>query len=340
MAGAVLARELSAGSVTFSLAEECDDAGIRALLRNNPMRGRISISLEREPNYFADADWPGQTKQTIIARETGRIVCVGACTAQNRFANGVSRRVGYLGGLRLDESCAGRFDILRRGYEFFRELQEDDPADFYFTSIASDNERARRFLQRGFKGMPKYEFVGEFVTLVLSTRRWSRRLDYGQNNDEPKQFAPCWGADELSKLKGFGFHQISAGAGVWDQRAFKQTVVRDYASPIRQMRGAINLLNWVTGAPTLPPVGKQLSMAFGFGVAAANVDALIREARRLGAKMLITGFDARDSRLDVIRKEFRCREYRSRIYVVRWPGIGAGVDDLDGRLLGPEVALL
>lgn len=334
MAGAVLARELSAGSVTFSLAEQSDDAGIRALLRNNPVRGRISISLEREPNYFADADTAGQLKQTIVAREAGRIVCVGACTALNRFVNGAARRVGYLGGLRLDDSCAGRFDILRRGYEFFRELQEDEPADFYFTSIASDNERARRFLQRGFKGMPKYEFVGEFVTLVVSTRRSPMKLDCVSNDAGPSQFAPCWNVED------FGFQEIATGAGVWDQRAYKQTVVSGYETPIRRMRWVINLFNGLIGAPKLPRIGEQLSMAFGVGASGRNVGALVRETRRIGVEMLVVGFDARDPVLDIIRKKFRCREYRNRIYVVRWPGIGACADDLDGRLLGPEVALL
>jgi hypothetical protein len=334
MAGAVLARELSAGNVTFSVAEQSDDAAIRALLRNNPMRGRISISLEREPNYFADANTDGQVKQTIVAREAESIVCVGAYTVQNRFVNGVSRRVGYLGGLRLDEACAGRFDILRRGYEFFRELQADDPADFYFTSIASDNERARRFLQRGFKGMPKYEFVGEFVTLILSTRRSSRQLDCAASHDGPRQFTPGWSGKEL------GFHEISAGAGVWDQRAYKQTIVRDYDPAIRRLRWMINLFNRVTGAPRLPRIGEQLSMAFGVGATGHNLGELVSEARGIGVEMLVVGFDANDPILDIVRKNLKCREYRSRMYVVHWPGTGAGATDLDGRLLGPEVALL
>ncbi|HUS34522.1 MAG TPA: hypothetical protein VM680_04140 [Verrucomicrobiae bacterium] len=316
------------------MAEQSDDAEIRVLLRNNPMRGRVSISLEREPNYFADADILGDSKQTIVARENSRLVCVGSSSVRNRFVNGVSRRVDYLGGLRLDESCAGRFDILRRGYEFFRELQEDDPADFYFTSIASDNERARRFLQRGFKGMPKYEFVGEFVTLVLSTRRSSRQIDCTANDYGRRQFAPCWSREEL------GFRGIAPEGSVWDQRAFKQTVVRDYAEPIRRLRWIINVFNRLMGAPTLPRIGQPLSIAFGVGAAGHNVGALVRKAREIGLEMLVVGFDANDPCLDIVRKKFRGQEYRSRIYVVRWPGIGASADDLDRRLLGPEVALL
>ena len=46
MAGAVLECELTAAPgtrVNFDVAERTDDAEIRRLLRENPMRGRISI---------------------------------------------------------------------------------------------------------------------------------------------------------------------------------------------------------------------------------------------------------------------------------------------------------
>src|ERR1041385_1087841 len=170
MAGHLLERELTtapARRVRFSVATRADDADIRRLLRDNPMPGQISLSLEREPDYFADAALPEEERQTIVARMGGGIVCLGSCALRQRFVNGRPRRVGYLGGLRLDASVAGRFDILRRGYQFFRELQTDAPAAFYFTSIAADNHRAQKFLERGLAGMPAYEFIGEFVALLL-----------------------------------------------------------------------------------------------------------------------------------------------------------------------------
>src|SRR5262245_23014681 len=128
MARAVLERKLTAtasGRLKFDIAGPADGGEIRRLLRENPMSGRISISLEREPDYFADAYLPGEAKQTVIARENGRAVCVGSCTVRQRFVNGEPARIGYLGGLRLDAPQAGRFDIVRRGYEFFRELQSE-----------------------------------------------------------------------------------------------------------------------------------------------------------------------------------------------------------------------
>ena len=42
----------------------------------------------------------------------------------------------------------------------------------------------------------------------------------------------------------------------------------------------------------------------------------------------------------MIRTRFKRREYRSRIYIVRWPNMGGGAGQLDHRVLQPELALL
>src|SRR5436305_15344875 len=109
MARTLLDRQLTArraNRVRFELATESDDFEIRRLLREQPMPGRISLSLERGSRYFADAALPNAEKQTIVAREFGRLVCVGSCAIRRCFVNGQPRRVGYLGGLRLAANVA------------------------------------------------------------------------------------------------------------------------------------------------------------------------------------------------------------------------------------------
>src|SRR5215469_4843109 len=126
MAGTLLASELTEATkarVHFAVATRADDVEIRRLLRENRMSGRISLSLEREPDYFADTQLPDETKQTIVAYGDGNLLCLGSCAVRERFVNGAPQRVGYLGGLRLDSFQAGRFPVVRRGYEFFRQLQ-------------------------------------------------------------------------------------------------------------------------------------------------------------------------------------------------------------------------
>ena len=151
MAGPAADRELS---TRFAVATEADDAAIRRLLRDNPMRGAVSVTFEREPDYFRGANIAGGEDQTIVAFDDGRLVCMGRCTRRECWVNGAARRAGYLGELRLDASARGRFGILRDGYRFFHESQRDAPASLYFTSIAADNARARRLLETGARGLP------------------------------------------------------------------------------------------------------------------------------------------------------------------------------------------
>lgn len=377
MAGTTLDRELTSKQglrAPFALATHADDGEIRRLLRENPMPGQIALTLEREPDYFAGADCPGMAKQTIIANAGGRAACVGSCVIRERFVNGQPRRVGYLGGLRLDARVAGRFDILRRGYQFFRELQTGTPAEFYFTSIAADNTRARSFLERGLPGMPTYEFIGEFVTVLLPVGSQpsscatpeADALDANQllnfQNDQGRhyQFAECWSAQELATLPALGlqmehFHSVRiagrlrATAAIWDQRAFKQTVIRGYAPWLAIARPAVNCAARILGGPRLPAVGSTLAHAFvsHLAVETGNLDAFIALLAKLrmlaaarGIELLTLGFAANDPRFASLRRHFRGREYHSRLYVVHWTGIGGTAHALDGRCLGPEVALL
>jgi hypothetical protein len=67
---------------------------------------------------------------------------------------------------------------------------------------------------------------------------------------------------------------------------------------------------------------------------------LANSARRRKIELLTLGFASNDPRLQIIRRNFRCREYLSRLYVVSWPGIGGTARELDDRPLAPEVALL
>jgi len=218
----------------------------------------------------------------------------------------------------------------------FHELEREAPADFYFTSIASDNIPARRFLERSLPGMPTYEFIGEFVTLLLSARAGGFVVDTGIHAAERYryQLVPCWATEKPA---------------LWDQRGFKQTVVRGYSRGLALMRPVLNFVAHVCGAPSLPALGETVANAFVCHLDAAPDDeggfvALIAglrgQAARRGIELLTLGFAANDRRLDWVRRRFRFHEYRSRLYIVRWPDLGGAASELDGRVLAPEVALL
>lgn len=378
MAGNILDRQLTApatGEIRFALADYEDDAVIRRLLRENPMRGEITLSFEREPNYFHGFKIEGVETQTILAYESDQLLCMGRCSIQRRFVNGQIQRVGYLADLRLDTQAQGRFDILRRGYQFFRELHQSEPPEFYFTSIAADNDRSIRLLERGLPGMPAYEFLCDFVTLLIPVPRNARKLRQincvrGSSEHLPElvsclnshakqnQLAAFWTEDDLLSLKNIGLalsdfqllpveNKVMACAALWDQRRFKQIVVREYSRKVSLARPWINQVATLFGTPRLPPVNSTL--AFGLlsplvvpadkpELALALIKSILPIAAERGLEFCAIAFAADDLRFKILRNHFRCREYNTRLYQVHWKGTNNPT--LDGRPFLPELAFL
>src|SRR4051795_7012975 len=104
MARAVAASELIVGdhemdradAVRFEIAMAAHDAGIRRLLRETPMRGRITVSMEHEPSHFAALAIEGPEHEAIVGLEGDRVIAVGNVSARIRFINGQPMRIGYL----------------------------------------------------------------------------------------------------------------------------------------------------------------------------------------------------------------------------------------------------
>ena len=376
MAGTAAHRELTrAGSTRFAIAEPADDAAIRRLLRENPMRGAIHMTLEREPVYFRGANVAGGRDQTIVAFSQGRLACMGRCSRRQCWVNGREATVGYLAELRLDAAARGQFRIVRDGYRFFQALERGNPADLYFTSIAADNERARRLLESGARGLPSYGFLAELDTLLIAVprRRRTPRLSVTPASAEHlpamlrllneqgrrHQLSAVWNADSLRSLEHHGLpperflvafdggKMIACGA-LWDQRGFRQAVIHGYSRPLAFARPFVNLASLFLGSPRLPRSGSILAHALLSPIAfAERAEAMLPDfiagffplAAKLGIEFLTLALPANDSRLPALRIRFSTRTWRSRIYTVGFTGIPTM--PLDTNLPAvPDVALL
>ena len=356
--------------VRFAVATPADDSAIRRLLRENPLPGAVRLTLEREPDYFRGTNLAGAADRTIVAFEADRLICVGRCSTRRCWVNGQAVRAGYLGELRLDASARGRFDVLKGGYRFFRGLEAGDPAAVYFTSISADNHRARQLLERGLPGLPGYEFAGALTTLLVATRDWRRSklpleaapadeiADFLNASAARHQFAAAWSAETVASLARHDLRaddfrvlrrhgRIAAVAALWDQRRFRQVVIRDYSPALALARPLINVLAPLSGAPTLPARGGALSHAFLSPVAIAPesaadfpeiVSAFLPHAAAQGVDYLSLALPAGDPRIAALRYRFHCRTYASRIYCVRWRDEAAL--RLDGRQALPDISLL
>lgn len=383
MAGATLDSQLIAASpgagIRLEVATPEHDKAIRQLLRSNPMLGAIDLSFEREPDFFRSTGIAGEKEDVILAFSGRRLVCMGRCVVRPCWLGGAVRRVGYLSELRLDGSARGRFDILRRGYAFFEQLQRGNPADYYFTSLAADNRRARGLFERGARSLPSYQGLSDYVTLAIpvpgkgeiphasglrsepATPAHVRGLvEFLNAGSARRDLSLAWTEEGLLGLERHGLAlgdfrlvidrgKIVACAALWDQRAFRQMVIRGYSGALRLARPLLNLGERLHGRGRIPAVGSVLACAFLSPVAVAEgsesllpslVKSFFPAAAGRGLGFIALGFDAADPLAALVRRHFRSRAYRSRLYQVAWRGAPAGQSPPAARLFGPDLALL
>ncbi len=369
----------------FEVATAADDAEIRRLLRDNAMDGSIQISLEREPHAAIAASIENESSQTIVARRPGGgLYATGTRGMRSVYVNGQVTRVGYLGGLRLDRDHRSNPRALLGGFKLFQQLHEaDGRTRLYLTSIMRDNHVARRFLEANLRGMPTYRHVHDLVTLIMPLRRrklvarqWPSEADRTTqptvaNFDEFEaflarhqsrwQFATHWPRESLERMPPglsrdatrITMHgdKLATSAAVWDQRPFKQSVVRGCAPSFKILRPCLNAISHLSGAPKLPPVGKPMKLGYVTQIATScdggDDEAIVEVIASLngvalqsGLDYLACGFPAGDARYFALRRRFGGYTLHSRLYVVFWPDGREAADALDNRPSMPDIATL
>ncbi len=366
----------------FELALREDEPAIRRLLRRTPIPGGISLSLEREPSADAANAVASEHSQILVARaeESGDVVAMGVRGVMDWYVNGMPGKIGYLGQLRVDSRYRARPRLLLQGYAKLKELHEADGCTpIYATTIMTDNIPARRVLESSMKGMPSYRHIDDLVTLAITTRGAAPgslpdvQIADATSDDLEEieqclarygsryQFTPVWSpavlrdAGRMRDLSVDDFvlarrnGRVVGCLALWDQRKFKQTVVRGYSWQLACVRPVANALCHLVRSPRLPPVGEQLDMAYVSHVAIDGDDpqvleillrrALVRAAER-GVTLVSLGFSRRNSLAEFVARRFRARKYHSRIYVVFWPDGASIADTIKSTPSHLEVAIL
>lgn len=365
--------------IRVELAQPADDPAIRRLLATNPVPGRVTVTYEREPNYFLGCGTMGPFYQIIVGRQptSGELTGVGCRATRPLFVNGVAEEVGYLGQLRVDQRFQGRW-MVSHGFRFLRELHADGRVRGYITTIIAENALAQGVLvQRARRHFPVYRECDQVYTAALMLRRPRRagascEIRHGAANDldavaaflrqhgASRQFFPVYQAEDFCAsplTRGFRADdfvvacrngRIVGVVGLWDQSAYKQTVVRAYRGALRRLWPAYNLGLRLIGAQPLPAPGQPLHSAYASFICVANDDpqifgALLQQVYNLAAARgyawLLVGLSARDPLLAVVRR-YAHVPYFSRLYTVGWDDAGDFHTRLDRRIPCVEIAAL
>jgi ribosomal protein S18 acetylase RimI-like enzyme len=369
--------------IQVDFATEKDDAGLRRLLREIPMPGWLTVSMEREPSFFLATTIEGGEHDIVIARLQGNdeLLGMGSRSVHRAFVNGHPTRLGYLSEVRISPAYRGGKGILKRGYAKLRERHLADTVRLYITTIIEDNTFARRALATSRPGIPPYTEQGILSTLLIPMLKRNasavgdrfviRRATADllpqiaaclQREYTRYQFAPVWTPEDLAsatRVRGLqpkdflvvlNGDQVTGCIAVWDQRSFKQIVVRKYAWGLGHAVPAVNWFGPKVGLPRLPSEGEVCAFAYlsHFSanpeepeLALALVGAALEEAQRRGLSFVAIGLADRHPLCSALKQAFFHMEYRSVLYTVHWDEEGAAVlGSLDGRIPHAEVALL
>jgi hypothetical protein len=357
-----------------------DDALIRRLLRESPFEGEVRLTLEREPNSFLAADIEGDVSQLCIVRdeEGGLPRAIGGRSVHDAWINGEPARLGYRSHLRVVGRPVGA-GILRKGFARIRDWHQEGDAAFCVSMIVEDNRRARRILEAGLPGLPKFLKRERFVTLAIPVARRRRcraggpQVERGSSETLPEivacldrfgkrhQFAPRWSAESLAdprRTRGLELSdfivarrngEVRGCLARWDQRGFKQSVVHGYSRRLGATRPFLNLLSPWLNVPRLPAPGGRIESAFLSHVAIDDDDPEIflalaesayAEALETDLDYLVLGFADRHPLAEIVRRGFPVREYGSVLYLVHWNDVANGLEELDERVSHLEVAIL
>ena len=364
-------------SFRLYLATQEDEADIRRLFRTNPVPGHVTVTYEREPDFFLGCGVTGHSYQVVVARHepTGELAGV-VCRAKRRvWIGGQEEEVGYLSGVRVDERFRGRW-LVPRGLKFLGDLDAKDPVPVYLATITGENREARGlFVDKPRPGFPRFEEVGRLHTAAIPVRVKPaiRDLPTGVRPAVPgdlprivstlnehgrrRQYSQVYSEEDFRGSATLGFRvedfvvfeidgRLSGVAGLWDQSAFKQTVVREYSRGLRWTRPLYDAAARLTRRHPLPAPGEPLRSAFAAFLCVSDDDrsvfrALFRRLHELAAKrghaFLVVGLAVDHPLLAEVRR-YAHVPYHSTLYTVSWRG-GLHATP-DGRVPHVEVATL
>ncbi len=362
----------------YRLATLNDDVTLKRLLHENPMKSWVNISTERELSYFDGASLMGET-YALIAHDAiaeKNIIGMYSCSYLPVHIDGKPEMIGYLGGLRVASEFRHKIHYIKHGFEALKKIVPlRATVPFYFTSIASENTTARRLLEANMSGMPCYSPVGEMTTMIFSVHQGKNRgklvqassedisdiVSYYNKRASYYQLSPYLSEEWLKNTAGHpgldisDFWLLRDKSGVlhccfalWDQRAFKQSVVKGYKAPLKHLRILYNVYARMTKRVELPQAEKALEHLYVAFFACDDDDTdlamnVLKEAayiaRAKGATSCVMGISSHHVLLPILKHTLKPEIYRTQIEVVTLNGDDQ-YTNISERIIQPEVALL
>lgn len=274
-----------------------------------PMQGRIRLSLTTPLR---------EDDRVIIAFKGGKLMGMGARKRAEHRWGGQPHWVGVLTSLRSECEVLPRRTVI----EMYRQLRAQpagDEPDWELTSILEGNRPARRLLEAGLPGMPRYTRVAGASTFTFTALPVPDRL--------PKAVGPTAAVPAApGSATSPGIKVIAPGGSCRVESLHgHRSVVAGYAPAFARIRPVLDPMLRMLGRPGLPKAGTELREAFvvdadwlpgrGPGLA-AFVQVIRKAAGSLGADMVHWGLPSDHPDAPWLKRELRAWETRSIVYAV------------------------
>jgi hypothetical protein len=289
-------------------------------LQGKPMPGAIRVAITREPSLL---------DRVVVASDRGRLMGMGMRSRETHRWSAGTHVVGALSALRSECAVLPR-RIVGEMFRVLRAARAADEPEWDLTAILEGNANARRLLEAGLPGLPRYTPLARLVTFTFAARR-------ADGAGAPASGADLRPASRLVDLPG-NRCRVESFPG-------RRTWVAGYARGMGLARPLLNPCLRLAGLPRLPDPGRPVPEAFvvepelsrtGARSLAAFVAAVRERAGSLGAAWVHWGMTVDKARALGLWGRARAWKTFSIAYAVHDPGSPPpALRDFD-----PEVARL
>ena len=258
-------------------AERSDNEGLLALTSLSPMKGRISIRIDRQPDFFRLLDMRGPS-EVLVAEDRGSIVgCISAARVTVRV-DGDPEPVYYLGDLRTHPEIRGAGLGVRLARAMHRRLLAAG-ADLVVWTAADGNRDVLPFFD-GRGGLPKPLPLGTFVVRqMIPSHRPLEDSSYEILEEEETaelrclydeayhahQFGPCFSGVPPAGVQHWvarSGSEMMAAVSLADVGAAKQNVLIRLPLPLALVFAGVRFLRPVIPLPDLPRANSPVRLLY------------------------------------------------------------------------------
>ncbi len=298
-------------------------------LQGKPMQGPIRVAITREPNL---------QDRVVVASNGGKLMGMGIRSRESHRWSAGTHVVGSLSGLRSDCAVLPR-RIVAEMFRVLRASRRPDEPDWDLTAILESNHNARRLLEAGLPGLPRYTPLARLVTFTFSTRMKAGRPHAQPQSGRRDPSGPASLQPLSLPVDCLGNRcRVETFPG-------RRTWIDGYAKGMGLLRPVLNPCLRIAGFPRLPDPGRPIAETFVVEPELSRtdarslsgfIDAFRMQAASLGAAWAHWGMTAEKAERLGLLTRARAWKTFSLAYAVHEAGTRAPV--VEG--FDPEVARL